>query len=212
MSINDLINLADKIYGVQDDRLYDLPDLFYYHQKWLLRFIDNRKNHNQPEAVEQLVVSLAWYIAIISRFKVDLQKLMEKRYSYKCPFCLEIPCDCNNLKQKKAKKTGRPVSGNPKTVAGWQGVIKKIYPLRSEFPNLEIQQQEDRFHQIFRQFRQSSGKRSFHLIELACVDYFVEILKTANNIDIDLAQEFSKSFKGGCFVCKKTPCECFYTE
>jgi hypothetical protein len=212
MTIEELVSTCDRIYGVQDDRLYDLPDLFYYHQKWLLRFIENRKNKNRPEAIEQLIISLAWYFAIIDRLQINLQKLLEKRYPYKCPFCLEIPCDCENAKQKRSKKTGRPVSGNPKTIIGWQQVIAKIYPEKNKFSNLEIQQQLAIFHQIVRQFRQASGKRSFHLVEIACVDYFVEILKTANNLDIDLGKEFKNILKNGCFVCRKSPCECFYTE
>ena len=52
----------------------------------------------------------------------------------------------------------------------------KIYPEKNKFPNLEIQQQLAIFHQVVRQFRQASGRRSFHLVEIACVDFFVEIL------------------------------------
>lgn len=212
-TINDLLQLTAKIYGVSDDRLYDLADLFYYHQKWLLRYIDDKKNDRKTEAIEKLLVSLAWYFAIIERFQIDLQKLLEKRYSFKCPFCLEIPCNCQKLTTKKSQKTGRPVSGSPSDLVGWQKVVEKIYPKESvEFRNLEILRQKDILHQTFRRFRQSSGKRSLHEIEIASVDYFVELLKIANNLQIDLAEEYYSLLKNGCFVCYKTPCECFYTE
>ncbi len=212
-TIQQLLDLSDRIYGLQDARLYDLGDLFYYHQKWLLRYIDDKKNQRLDKSVEKLLVSLAWYFAIISSFGIDLQKMLEIRYSYKCPFCLGIPCDCQKNKKRQSQKTGRPVSGNPKDLINWQKVIGKIYPNEStEFRNLEILRHQDIFHQSFRRFRQASGKKNMHEIEIACVDYFVELLKVANNLEIDLATEFSKFFSNGCFVCHKSPCECFYSE
>lgn len=213
MNIKQLSEIVYRIYGVQDDRLYDLPDLFYYHQKWLLRHIDDKKNGRREKSIENLLISLAWYLAIISRFQIDLQSLLLKRYSFKCPYCLEIPCCCDRNVKKRAKKTGRPVSVKTDEIFGWQEVIAKIYPQGSiEFKNLEILREQDIFHQAFRKFRQSSGKRSLREIEIASVDYFVELLKIANNLEIDLASECEKLFKNGCFVCHKTPCECFYSE
>ena len=212
-SIQKLIDVTNRIYGLQDDRLYDLEELFYYHQKWLLRYIDDKKHGRTAKSIEKLMVSLAWYFAIISRFQIDLQIMLAKRYSWKCPFCLEIPCDCQKNTTRKSRKTGRPVSGKPKDLTGWQKVIGKIYPKELiEFKNLEILRGQDIFHQTFRQFRQASGKRSLHEIEIASTDYFVELLKVANNLEIDLAKEFAKLFSRGCFVCHKAPCECFYSE
>lgn len=212
-TIGDLIKKNEAIYGLQDDRLYDLPDLFYYHQKWLLRYIDDKKHGWGAKSIEKLMVSLAWYFAIVSRFEIDLQAMLAKRYSWKCPFCLEIPCNCQKDEGRQAQKTGRPVSGNPKNLTGWQKVIGKIYPKESiEFKNLEILRGQDVFHQSFRKFRQASGKRNLHEIEIASTDYFVELIKVANNLEIDLAKEFTKLFRRGCFVCQKTPCECFYNE
>ena len=210
--ISDLIKISDQIYGVQDDRLYDLADLFYYHQKWLLRHIDDKKHGRKSAAIKQLMISMAWFFAIVRRFKIDLQTLLKKRYSYKCPFCLEIPCDCQTSEKKKSKKTGRPVSGNPNALAGWQQVVGKIYPEKEEFSSLEILRRQDVFHQQVRLFRQASGKRKFHLVEVASVDYFVELLKISNTLGINMADEFVKIFESGCFVCQSTPCVCFYTE
>lgn len=212
ITIEKLIEISDRIYGLQDDRLYDLPDLFYYHQKWLLRYIDDKKHGRSAKSIEKLMVSLAWYFAIVSRHQIDLQAMLSKRYSWKCPFCLEIPCNCQKSENRQAQKTGRPVSKNPKNLTDWQKVIGRIYPKKSEFSKLRILLAQDIFHQAFRKFRQASGKRNLHQIEIASVDYFVELLKVANNLEIDIGKEFSKLFSRGCFVCHKTPCECFYTE
>lgn len=213
MTIKQLFTIIHNIYGVQDDRLHDLGDLFYYHQKWLLRYIDQKKNGQKEKSIENLLISLAWYAAIVDRFQINLQSLLSKRYSFKCPYCLEIPCCCEKNVKKRAKKTGRPVSTRTNEVLGWQQVIAKIYPQNSaEFKNLEVLREQDVFHQSFRNFRRSSGKRNLREIEVASADYFVELLKIANNLEIDLASECKKLFKNGCFVCHKTPCECYYSE
>lgn len=213
LTISDLLKKTQDIYQVPDDRLYDLEDLFYYHQKWLLRYTGDKKHRKFKNATKNLLVSLAWYFAFINRFKIDLENALSKRYSYKCPYCLEIPCYCDKKEIKTAKKTGRPVSGIPDTVLGWQKMIEKIYPTnQNEFKNLEILRNQDSFHQSFREFRRASGKRSLHEIEMKSADYFVEFFKAANDLKIDLAYEFVKLFKKGCFVCFKTPCQCKYFE
>jgi hypothetical protein len=207
-----LCDLSYKVYGAQDDRLYDLEDIFYYHQKWTLRYVNDNKHGRSKESEKKLLVSLAWYFAIINRFQIDLQKILEKRYPCKCPFCMEIPCCCQDLEKRKAQKTGRPVFGKPDNIIGWQELMTKIYPAKAEFSKLEMLLAQDKFHQAFRQFRQISGKRGLREIEIACADYFVELLKTANNLDIDLANEYVLLMGNGCLVCEKTPCECFYRE
>lgn len=210
-TVEKLLDVFRKIYSVQDARLYDLEDLMYYHQKWLLRYVSDQKKNKQQLSIEKLMASISWFFGIIDRFNINLQPLLEKRYSFKCPFCMDIPCACGETRNK-AKKTGRPVSGNPKTVDGWQAVIRKIYPNKPEFSKLSILLAQDIFHQSFRNFRQSSGKRNMKEIETACADYFVELLKVANNLDIDLTESYLSTYLKGCYVCRKTPCACFYKE
>lgn len=213
ISIKQLMQLSADIYAVPNDRLYDLDDFFYYHQKWLLRYIDSRKKGQEEKMMKNLLASVAWYSAIVNRFHVDLEAVIRKRYPYKCPFCLELPCDCDKFANKKSKKTGRPTSRMPKTLTEWQEMVEKIYP-SSEllFKNLEILQRQDSLHQYFRLFRRQSGKRHIKDIDIASADYFVELIKIFNFLKKDLSREYQKMFKDGCYVCHRTPCECFYLE
>lgn len=212
-TINDLLKLSDEIYGVSDNRLYDLSDLFYYHQKWLLRYVDDKKREKMGEAVNNFLVSVAWFFAIENRFHIDLPSALAKRYSWKCPFCLEIPCQCQSPKNRQAKKTGRPASATPKSVCDWQILVDKIYPTgKSEFKNLTILLAQDKFHQAFRHFRHESSRRRLSQIEIASADYFIETLKVSNQLGIDFDKKYTEFFAAGCFVCRKSPCECFYSE
>jgi len=211
-TINDLLKLVDDIYSVSDNRLYDLDDMFYYHLKWLLRFTEARKKGRKEKLCEDLIIAIAWYLSIINRFNIDLKKNLLSRYSFKCPFCLDIPCSCEETEHRTAKKTGRPVSGKPENISDWQKMVGKIYPDEYEFKSLEILHHQDNFYQTFRKFRKSSAQRNFHQVEIASADYFVELLKLCNSLNIDLEKDFFKLFSVGCFICHKTPCECFYSE
>ncbi len=212
-TIKQLMQLAADIYAIPNDQLYDLDDLFYYHQKWLLRYIDSRKKEREEKMMKDLLASVAWFSAVANRFHIDLEKILPKRYPYKCPFCLELPCSCEKFIVKKSKKTGRPTSRMPRNLFEWQKLIEKIYPSENLlFKNLEILSHQDRLHQSFRLFRRQSGKRHIKDIENAVADYFVELLKIFNFLKKDLGVEYFRIFKNGCYVCGKKPCECFYVE
>lgn len=208
-----LFQLTADIYSQPNDQLYDLDDLFYYHQKWLLRYIDSRKKGRKESVLKNLLISVAWFSSIVNRFHLDIEKNIRKRYPYKCPFCLEIPCNCEKFTERKAQKTGRPTSRMPNSLSDWQMVIRKIYPTdQLLFKNLEIIRSQDNLHQYFRLFRRQSGKRHIRDLENATTDYFVELLKIFNFFEKDLGAEYFKMFSHGCYVCYKTPCECYYIE
>jgi hypothetical protein len=213
-TIGKLFELSAEIYSQPNDQLYDLDDLFYYHQKWLLRYIDSRKKNRKDSILKNLLVSVAWFSSIVNRFHIDLEMIIRKRYPYKCPFCLELPCNCQKfLVEKKTLKTGRPTSRMPKNLSEWQKLISKIYPTgQLLFKNLEIIRIQDDLHQHIRLYRRQSGKRHLREIENAAADYFVELLKIFNFLEKDLGKEYFLVFKNGCYVCGEKPCVCFYVE
>ncbi|MCX6812258.1 MAG: hypothetical protein NTW79_01360 [Candidatus Berkelbacteria bacterium] len=212
MTISDLLEITEKIYGLPDRRLYDLDDFFYYHEKFLLRYLEAKKNSDQSEMKKNLMIAFAWFFAVVNHFEINLSGILAKRYSYKCPFCLEIPCDCDENKTKKSQKTGRPISRQPETISEWQEIIKKVYPDLGGGSGVKLLAAKDRFHFTFRQFRRASGVRKFTEVESQSADYFVFLLRVLNRFDIDLGDEFPNFFASGCFVCHKTPCQCFYSE
>ena len=124
-----------------------------------------------------------------------------------------IPCDCENIKDRKTQKTGRPASAKPKTLAEWQKMIKKIYPVDSHREILnELFFEQENIHFYYRKFKKELGKSHFREVELGLIDYFVLLIRAYNSAGLDIGSEISKLFASGCWVCKKTPCECFYSE
>lgn len=209
-TIKGVLTQINQIYGDQDDRLYELEDIIYYHQKFLLRYFENKNNKDHKGMAEALTVATAWFTALLNRFHVDLEHNLAKRYSYKCPFCLEIPCVCET--KSVAQKTGRPVSQIPKDLIEWQDLVAKIYPDIDKNTDFDLLFKQDQLHQLFRKFRKTMGKTLIKDIEAQCADYFILILRVFNQLDLKAAQTFVKFYKNGCYVCKSTPCKCFYSE
>jgi len=203
--------LIGEIYAIPNDRIHESEDYFYYHRKFLLRYVDELDN--KKNEVLNLNIALSWFISLLNHFHIDIENLAWKRYSYKCPFCLSIPCDCGNIKNRKTQKTGRPASGRPNSVLEWQNMVKKIYPndLHRDIIG-QLFQDHEKVHFSYRKFKKESGKGKFHDVELCLVDYYILLIRAYNSVHLDIFSELSKLFSNGCWVCKKTPCECYYYE
>ena len=213
MTINELIKLNLKIYGVIDDRLYSVDDLLYYSQKYMLRFIDQTENKKNKQAKIDLIAALFWYIALLCRFHIDIEKELWKHYSFKCPRCLDIPCSCENIDTSKRKKTGRPSSRRPKNLTDWQQMIKKIYPVE-EMPDIsnKLIKCLDKLSFYFRNYIKKPNDKNFKELKYRTTDYFVLFFESFNLVNVDMEQQIMKMFENGCYVCHKTPCICNYSE
>ena len=150
-TISGVLNRINEIYGSQDDRLYETEDIIYYHQKFLLRFFEKKQASDKEGMNECLAVATAWFTALLNRFHIDLEYNLTKRYSYKCPFCLEMPCVCGA--KGSPQKTGRPGSRTPQTLKEWQEMIGKIYPNNDQNLDFDILLKQDKLHHLFRHFR-----------------------------------------------------------
>ena len=213
LTISDLLKNNQAIYQVPDDRLYTIEDLLYNHQKFISLFIEDKDQNKIKFALPNLMVALAWYLALANRYHIDLESSLWKRYSYKCPFCMEIPCMCDEKETLKAQKTGRPSSRKPESIAEWQKMIEKIYPLENiDNPIFKIHMHLDRLNSAFRLFMREKKKKQFHSIENEIVDYFVILVRIFNYYHFDIEKEYIKMFSNGCYVCHQIPCECNYYE
>lgn len=212
-TVGDLLKTLDKIYRLPNDRIYDMEDFFYYEQKYILRYFDSKKKKDRAGIVKNLLWVAGWFLSFVNRFHFDLEHDLSKRYSYKCPFCLEMPCVCDEVARPKAQKTGRPTAMQPKSIKDWQNLIEKIYPNNSRDKlDSGLLLKHDDLHFLFRKFRRELGRTFTKPLEDISTDYFVLILRVLNSYNLDLGVLFSEEFKVGCPACKKSVCECFYKE
>lgn len=211
LTLIDLQKILEDIYTIPDDQLYTIEDILYYNQKYVLGFLHDLSAKKTREAVSDLTVSLGWFMALISRYHLDLPEIIWKRYAYKCPFCLEIPCQCKDFETRKAKKTGRPSSRQPESIIEWQKMVEKIYPKSNvEVLKYLLPRVMDELNHSVRIFLRKREKKYFKNIEINAPDYFIILLRVYNYFGIDLDKYFLQMFKRGCYVCHRTPCICNY--
>lgn len=211
LSLADLQKTILDIYGIPDDQLYTVEDLLYYGQKFALITIKKHEIKDTKKMMENFIISLAWFLALSNRYHFDLESITWKRYSFKCPFCMEIPCICEDKEEQKAMKTGRPSSRRPERIQAWQEMVKKIYP-DEDTPELLMifLRKTDDLSYSFRLFLKEKQIKYFKEIEIKSADYFILFLRIFNSMDADLEKKFYPFFKKGCHVCCKTPCICNY--
>lgn len=200
-----LSNNSD-IYSIPDDRLYSVEDQLYNHQKFL-------KNYFKIQDKLDLIVSIAWLLALLNRLHIPIEELLWRRYAYKCPRCMDIPCNCSNNPVTKLHKTGRPPSRKPENLDRWQEIISKIYPQSStaDLEKMIFDLLED-LNSIFRLFVREKKKAQFKELEIKTTDYVANMIRLFNLAGLCISREYSELFKDGCYVCHETPCVCNYYE
>ena len=208
-TISELIAKSSSIYSLGDDRLYEYEDFFYFQKKYLLRTVNST---DVKDFSKNLIITMSWFIALSERFHFNIEKILLKRYSYKCPRCLNIPCNCS-MAMEKTQKTGRPSSRKPNSLDQWQEMIAKIYCNDKSNEILKrLENELDHLHFICRMFRKELGKTHFKNLEIAACDYFVSMIRVFNSKDINLCQNYNIMFADGCFACHASPCQCNYYE
>lgn len=208
MTLKELLQDYKKIYFSTNNRLYSTDDLLYYQNKFLIRFL-NQGNKNKTD---DLIIAFAWFLSLLNRIDIDITNILYKRYSYKCPFCLEIPCVCSENFPQKTKKVGRPNALKPVKLFDWQKMVEKIYPHDDKSINLDTLLLRDDLHCKYRKFQKERKKKFFAQSELSCADLFIAYLRIFNRNKLKISEEYKRLFKNGCYVCHKNPCQCMYSE
>ena len=205
-SLKGLLKNNSDIYQSPDDIFYSPDDLLYNHQKFLKQYFTSSQKSD-------LLVSLAWLFALINRFHMPMEDLLWRRYAYKCPHCLDIPCICDNLDERPTKKTGRPPVGKPETVDQWQQIIQKIYPnIKKEEMSKKALSSLENIQSSLRTFIREKRKTQHRELESKITDYLVTMIGLYNITKLNIFAEYQAMFSHGCYVCHKTPCECNFFE
>lgn len=212
ISINKALKVSYEIYGIPNDRRFSVQDLLYYIQKYLFLYLNSSQKKNSKKTTQNLAIAFSWFLALINRYHIDLEHQVWKRFPYKCPLCLSIPCECRSINNATQFKTGRPPSRMPESLDDWQLMFKKIYQDKNlDELNIKFLQKLDNLIRSTRLFIKEKAKKHFFDIEKNSADFFSFFFRTFNLLSKSLEKQFVVMHEDGCYECHKTPCICnFY--
>jgi len=221
------------IYGVPDDRLYSNWDLLSNLERftmWALKGIRQGKvgaikikmqlpkeTVNPAESFSHvfstagiefnLLVAFAWFLALLNRLHIDLEKQVWHRFPYKCSYCNNLPCICP---EKKDLKNNKNVS-QPKTLSEFQIMFKNIYPPEKrtlDHAGVHLAEELGELSEALHLFLGTHKKKYFKQLEIEAADYFSCLMGVANSVDFNFAQSFYQLFPEKCHVCGQKECIC----
>jgi NTP pyrophosphatase (non-canonical NTP hydrolase) len=214
-TIADFQQLAVEVYSEKDDRLYSTPDLVVQIQRFMMRALKGIRKNDNAMLKMNLVISLAWFMALCNRLHIDIEEEVWKRFPYVCSYCAKKPCICRKSRPEKRIFTKPDQQLRPKTMRDFQRMHEEIYPSENQtifevgvHAGEEVGEIAEAIHNYLSQHKDGL----FEEVRLELADFISCLFDVANLINMNLAKELSEMFKEGCHVCHNVPCICTFEE
>lgn len=207
--------LISDIYSLPDDRLYSIFDQLTQLQRFTMRALKGVRKGNKEKLETNLLIAVAWLMAIANRMHIDVEDEVWRRFPARCSYCGAAPCACKKIKPEKRARMKIDNSRRPATIAGFQEMFRTIYPPESRTladAGVHLAEEIGEVAEAIHNFLGQHLQRQFDEIRLEIADYISCIFGVANSAGIDVAPALTTLFKQGCHVCHKTPCECTFSK
>ena len=213
-TIGQFQSLVEKVYSLPDDRLYSIWDLLTQQQRFTMRALKGIRKQNRAKIKLNLLISLAWLMAIANRLHIDVEKEIWKRFPAHCWHCATRPCKCGKTKPAKHKKVFIDNSQKPKTLAQYQKMFEEIYPSKKRSlyeAGVHLAEEMGEVSEAVHNYLGQHKYNQFNEVEAEIADFVSCLFGVANSARINIALELEKIFYRNCHVCHKVPCVCGFT-
>ena len=213
-NISNLQGFIESVYGLPDNRLYSISDLLSNQQRFTMRALKGIRKGNKEKLKYNLLIALAWHIAVANRLHVNLEEKVWQRFPMLCSYCGRRPCECKVIKPTVRPKTARKESLKPKSIKGVQDMFEKIYPSQTRTladAGVHLAEEMGEVNEAIHVFLGEHKEKQFSDITDELADYVSCIMGVANSAKIDVASELASIFSNNCHVCHKAPCQCKFS-
>jgi NTP pyrophosphatase (non-canonical NTP hydrolase) len=210
-SIRDFQNFVDEVYGLSNDRHFDLWDMLSNIERFTMRSLKGLRKKDYNKAKINIIISLSWFSSLLNRLHIDLEDAVWKRFPYLCSYCATCPCSCKEKKIKSRKRANVNDLKKPSSLKDFQIMFKKIYPPEErtiEHAGIHLAEEMGEFSEAVLKYTGEHRNELFEEIVSESADIFSCMMSLFNSLDIDVAKELSEMFSNNCHVCHKSPCEC----
>lgn len=213
-SVSDFQQTVLTVYGYPDDRLFSLSDLLSNQQKFAMRALKGIRKNDSCKLQLNLLISLAWCMAIANRLHINVEDCIWNRFPLHCSYCGKKPCGC---KKDKKKSRSKVLVTNPKlkpsSIQGYQQMFEKIYPSLERSlagAGIHFAEETGELSEAIHSQMGTHDIQQFKEIELEMSDFVSCFFGVANSAQIHVQKELQQMFGNGCHSCHSSPCRCSF--
>lgn len=211
VTFREYADFINNVYGTPNDRHYTVWDMLINIQRFSMRGIKGVRKGNKEKVKINLIIALSWYVSLLNRLHIDLERIVWDRFPFLCSYCGKAPCSCKAEKVQERQTIRKDDSKKPTSIDGFQNMFMMIYPPEGRSPSDAAIHLAEELGELSEAFHIYMGYRNEALLEnlyLEAADLFSCIIGVFNSLDINCADELSKLFYYNCHVCHNLPCTC----
>lgn len=212
-SIREFQDFVTEVYGVPNDRDFELWEMLYNVQRFALRGLKGIRQGNIEKARTNILITMSWFCSTMTRLHIDVEGALWERFPNACSFCGKNPCSCEQ-ESLKTRRQFQPSAGpKPKTMSECQKMLSAIYPSSQwtvEKACIHMAEELGELTEAIWTFKGEKQKSEFDIIRKEAADYLSTVFAIFSALNLDIALELSRMFHDNCHVCHKAPCECSF--
>jgi len=212
-TISEYQNFVREVYGLNNDRYFNTEGMLTQIQRFAMRALKGIRKNDREKTKLNLIISLNWLISLLNQLHIKLEDEIWRRFPYLCSYCATLPCSCAATHPAERKERVGNESKRPKTLAEFQIMFEKIYPIESrtlEHAGVHLAEELGEFFEAILLYRGQRKDKDFERIILEAADLFSCFMGIFNSIKVNYAEELVSLFSENCHICKKAPCECTF--
>jgi len=213
ISINQFQSFVKEVYNLPNDRCFEISEMLNNIQRFAMRGLKGIRKENIEKTKKNLIISTTWFLSTLTRLHISLEDEIWKRFPYLCSYCGFCPCICKAQKIESRREIIMDNTKRPGTLMGFQKMFSEIYPPSSrtlEHAGIHFAEEIGEFSEALIAYRTEKKDEELKKITIEAADYFSCLIGVFNSLDIDFAEELSKSFNENCHECHQAPCICTY--
>lgn len=204
-------DFVKEVYGMPNERHFSMEEMLSNIQRFAMRALKGIRKGDVDKTKLNLMISLSWFTSTLNRLQINLEDAIWKRFPYVCSYCGNLPCVCGKEKIENRKNIISDETKKPETLADFQLMFSEIYQPNQrslEHAGVHLAEELGEFSEAILSYRGSHREEIFNDITEEAADLFSTMMGVFNSLDINVAEELSKTFTSGCHVCKSAPCKC----
>lgn len=204
----------EKIYGVNNDRLYSISDMVANQEKFTMRALKGIRKGDTEKMKNNLLIAFSWMISLANRLQIDLEDMVWKRFPAVCSYCGNSPCVCRSMKPGKRAVIKIDGSRKPKSLKETQEMFARVYPAEGRTlseAGVHLAEEMGEINEAIHTFFGEHKEEQFGFIQEELADYISCVFGVANSAGFNFGQELAELFGNNCHVCHQSPCECTFS-